>query len=208
MHSCFQTFTLPLTLVSGTISYIQKSDSPRANLSVDKVPKSLGSSFIVEYSLVTRFPEWRDLATTYRWALEPSDLYKMNISGPFPGNKLIRSWGCPCINFHLMLASARSKMRVILPLRPLYGFMTSYLCAGSTPSKLITASQDVTASGSRQCRLSLSQTGSSRLQTSRHCTSNYWYVRPLHGISQMTEPLNQDTYVSILLAIPVITIRM
>ena len=91
MHSCFQTFTLPLTLVSGTISYIQKSDSPRANLSVDKVPKSLGSSFIVEYSLVTRFPEWRDLATTYRWALEPSDLYKMNISGPFPGNKLIRS---------------------------------------------------------------------------------------------------------------------
>jgi len=41
-------------------------------------------------------------------------------------------------------------MRVILPLRPLYGFMTSYLCAGSTRSKLITASQDVATIGSRQ----------------------------------------------------------
>ena len=43
---------------------------------------------------------------------------------------------------------------------------------------------------------------------SRHCTSNYWYVRPLHGISQTTGFLNQDMYVSILLAIHAITIRM
>jgi len=61
MDSCFQTFTLRITLDSGTIFYIKKSDSPRANSSVDRVPKSLGSSFIVEYSLVTRFPEWLEI---------------------------------------------------------------------------------------------------------------------------------------------------
>jgi len=89
----------------------------------------------------------RDLATMYRSALEPFDLLQNEYLRPIPRGQT--EWFMRLS--HLMLASARSKMRVILPLRPLFGFMASYLCAGSTPSKLITASQDVAASGSRHC---------------------------------------------------------
>jgi hypothetical protein len=57
MNSYFETFTLRIAFVSGTISYIQKSDFPWASSSVSIALKSLGRSFVAEYGLVTRFPE-------------------------------------------------------------------------------------------------------------------------------------------------------